>query len=119
MAAKPADDGSKKKVTNAMAAAEQWNTRCITEEQAPHKWNEAWGQMFSGGIPHEYADRIAYLEKELQSCPPLHLAPKYGVGPPFKETGARDYRIKNMHGPPKYSAAELDKYNAENARAKR
>ena len=46
---------------NPMAEAANWNARCITEEQAPVKWTEAWGQMFPGSIPHDYAERIEFL----------------------------------------------------------
>ncbi len=52
---------------NPMAEAANWNARCITEEQAPVKWTEAWGQMFPGSIPHDYAERIEFLENELKS----------------------------------------------------
>ncbi len=103
------------KLKNPMAEAANWNARCITEEEAPHKWNEAWGQMFSGGIPHEYPERIAYLENELKNCPPVKPLPKYGLGSPFKEPG-RKKKVKYNNGAITYTNEELDAYNASNGR---
>ena len=48
-----------------MAEAANHTQRCLTEEEAPHKWNEAWGQLFSGGIPHDYKDRVEFLSLDL------------------------------------------------------
>ena len=37
------------------------------ELEAPHKWNNAWGEFFRvpGGVPQEYNERIEYIEAEL------------------------------------------------------
>jgi hypothetical protein len=118
MAAKaPAADAKGKKALNPMAEAANWNARCITEEEAPHKWNEAWGQMFSGGIPHDYAERIAYLERELKGCPPLETPPKYGCGPAFVEPVKRTKK-QPSDGKLTWTNEELDAYNEENKRAR-
>lgn len=92
---------------NPMAEAANWNARCITEEEAPHKWNEAWGQLFDSGIPHDYAERIEFLEKELSSCPKLNHLPKYGVGEPFREA-LPNFRKKPFDMPTQYTTEELD-----------
>ena len=79
-----------------MADAANWNARCITEMEAPHKWAEAWGQMFQTEIPHEYKDRVAYLEKELKALPELKAYPKYGGSEPFPTFQKEDHRRKKM-----------------------
>jgi len=121
MADKKAADPSTVKskiMKNPMAEAANWNARCITEEEAPHKWNEAWGQMFSGGIPHDYPNRIAFLQEELKNCPELKALPKYGCGPAFVETGAQNFRVKGK-GRALFTDAELDAYNLANKKGPR
>ena len=96
---------------NPMAEAANWNARCLTEEEAPHKWTEAWGQMFSNGIPHDYRERIDFLEKELANCPDQPEIPKYGVGPAFKEMGQKNNKQSFHDDGPGFSDEELDRYN--------
>ena len=110
--------GKSKIMKNPMAEAANWNARCITEDEAPHKWNEAWGQMFGGGIPHEYPDRIAFLKEELKNCPVVAPLPKYGCGPAFGNYGAPNFRVKGK-AKTVYSNAELDAYNAANGKGPR
>ena len=86
----------KKKASNPEAEAKNWEQRVLTEQEAPHKWNEAWGSLFNNGVPHEYNARIKYLEEELKKMPGGKALPKYGVGEPIKEMGFRDYRRKKM-----------------------
>ena len=74
---------------NPMAEAANWEARCVTEEEAPHKWNEAWGQMFTSGIPHDYAERIEFLENELKQCSALERPPKYGGSAPSSHGGCK------------------------------
>jgi hypothetical protein len=101
-----ADEKNVKK--NPMAEAANWNARCITEEEAPHKWNESWGTMFTNNIPHNYVERIEYLENELESYSPVEMPPKYGVGPAFPKFGAPDYRKKPFNPPTTFTDEELD-----------
>lgn len=81
---------------NPMADAANWNARVITEIEAPHKWNEAWGQMFQTEIPHDYKERIKYLEEELRQLPNIKPYPKYGGSEPFPTLGGSDNRRKKM-----------------------
>jgi len=90
--------GTPQREKNPMADAANWNARVLTEIDAPHKWNEAWGQMFEGSVPHDYIERIKFLENELKNCPPVKALPKYGVGEPFPKLGSKDYRRKKMFG---------------------
>lgn len=89
---------TKKKVSNPLADAKNWEQRLITEQEAPHKWNEAWGELFDNGVPHEYSKRIKYLEEQLKTVPPLKPLPKYGLGSGFKEIGigGQDCRKKKL-----------------------
>jgi len=41
----------------------------ITEMEAPHNWNAAWGEFFAKGVPIEYGERIKYLEEEMKKYP--------------------------------------------------
>ena len=72
---------------NPMSEAVTWNDRILTEIEAPHKWNEAWGSMFQSEVPHDYKERISYLEKELKSLPTVKPYPKYGGGDPLPTYG--------------------------------
>lgn len=83
---------------NFHAAAQNWEQRVRGELEAPHKWNETWGQLFSGGTPTTYPDRVRHLEEELKKIPPdrRQLPPKYGVGEPFQEIRGQDFRRKKM-----------------------
>jgi hypothetical protein len=40
--------------------------RVKTELESGRKWDENWGTLFNGEVPHNYTDRIKYLEKELK-----------------------------------------------------
>ena len=94
-----ADDKKKEKQSNPEADAKNWEQRLHTEQEAPQKWNEAWGELFNtSGVPHEYGKRIQYLENKLQTIPVVQAIPKYGIGQPFKEVGAKDFRRKKMFG---------------------
>ena len=112
-----ADNEKNKK--NPMAEAANWNARCVTEEEAPHKWNEAWGQMFSTGIPHDYGERIEFLENELKQCPPLERPPKYGGSAAFPRMGAPSFVKIPYEAPTWFSDEVLDKTWAEMQKRKR
>ena len=71
-----------------------WEQRLLTEMEAPHKWNEAWGDLFSYGVPIEYSERIKYLEYELKNMKPPPIAIKAGEG--YKDIGNKDYKRKKM-----------------------
>jgi len=87
-----ADKKAVKKDSNPMADAANWNARCITEMEAPHKWAEAWGQLFQAEIPYEYKDRIAYLQRELNALPAVTPYPKYGGSEPYPTFAETDTR---------------------------
>ncbi len=86
----------KAKVPNPLADLKNWEQRLITEQEAPHKWAEAWGELFDNGVPHAYDSRIKHLEEQVKKIPAIKALPKYGVGQPFKEIGGNDYRRKKM-----------------------
>ena len=104
---------------NPMAEAANWNARCITEEQAPVKWTEAWGQMFSGSIPHDYGERIEFLENELRTCPEVQRPPKYGVGKPFSRYGAPVFNHQDPITATQFTNKELDETWAAMQKRKR
>ncbi len=84
---------------NFHADAQNWEQRVKGELEAPHKWNETWGQLFSGGAPTSYPERTQYLQDELKNIPleRRKLPPKYGVGAPFVEIKAgQDFRRKKL-----------------------
>ena len=89
-----------KKAPNPEADAKNWEQRLKSEQEAPHKWNEAWGSEFNHGVPHDYEQRIKHFQDVLHSKPPLNVLPKYGVGPAFKEPPSSDFRRKKMFGQP-------------------
>jgi hypothetical protein len=91
-----AEEKKAAKQSNPLADAKNWEQRLITEQEAPHKWNESWGELFNSGVPHEYNQRIKYLEDQLKTIPATKTLPKYGVGQAFKEIGNNDYRRKKM-----------------------
>lgn len=93
---KPAGKGGSRQPKNPLAEAKNWEQRLIIEQEAPHKWNEAWGSLFDNGLPHEYSARIKTLQEQLKDIPNVKVLPKYGVGKPFKELGARDYKRKKL-----------------------
>ena len=90
---------------NFHADAQNWEQRVKGELEAPHKWNETWGQLFVRDVPFEYGDRAKYLQEELKKIPPERraLPPKYGVGAPFPEvkTGI-DNRRRKLNFEPEY-----------------
>jgi hypothetical protein len=87
---------AEKKEVNPLALAKNWEDRIKSETDSVHAWNEAWGGLFNQGIPHEYEERKKHLEKQLAETPNIHALPKYGLGQPFKELGARDFKRKKM-----------------------
>lgn len=89
------DEGRAKK--NPMADAKNFESTVKTEMEAPHKWNETWGELFFNGVPFEYPDRIAYLEDQLRKVGgAVKLPPKYGTGPPLKDIKMVSYKRKKM-----------------------
>jgi hypothetical protein len=66
------------------------------ETESVHAWNEAWGSLFNNGVPHDYEERKKYLAEQIQHMPNTHALPRYGLGQPFKELGARDFKRKKM-----------------------
>lgn len=100
---------TEKKENNPEAVAKNWEQRLKTEQEAPHTWADSWGQLFDNGVPHEYNARIAYFEKKLKSMPNVQSLPKYGMGEPFKEVGAKDCRRRRMFTDETYSEEELQK----------
>lgn len=52
--------------------------------------------MFDTGIPHEYPERIKFLQEELKALPEIKPFPKYGLGAPFPTFGSTDNRRKKM-----------------------
>ena len=85
-----------KKAPNPEADAKNWEQRLKSEQEAPHRWNEAWGSQFNSGVPHDYTDRVKYFQGVLNSKPPLLVPPKYGVGAAFKEPPSNDFKRKKM-----------------------
>ena len=69
----------KKKVADPQAQAKNWEDRLKIESEAPHKWNENWGELFPSGVPHDYSERIKYLEAEVNKMPVGQVLPKYIV----------------------------------------
>lgn len=88
-----------KKAANPEADAKNWEQRLKSEQEAPHKWNEAWGSLFNNGVPHDYKEKIEYYKAVLNSKPPAKVPPKYGLGAGFKEPGA-DFKRKKMFRDP-------------------
>lgn len=91
-----AGDDKKKKEVNPLALAKNWEDRIKSETESVHAWNEAWGTLFNDGVPHDYEERKRYIENKLESMPKINSLPKYGLGQPFKELGARDFKRKKM-----------------------
>lgn len=91
-----AAETKEKKVPNALADAKNWEQRLITEQEAPHKWAEAWGSLFDNGIPHEYDARIKFLEEKVKAMPNSKPLPKYGCGGAFKEVNPTKHRRQKM-----------------------
>jgi hypothetical protein len=85
-----------KKLVNPEAEQKNWEQRLKTEGEVVHKWNEAWGSLFDSGVPHDYDARVQYLKQKLKDTQTVQALPKYGVGPPFREVGQRDYKRKKM-----------------------
>jgi hypothetical protein len=106
-----------KRAKNPMAEAANHLARCNTEQEAPHKWNEAWGQLFSGAIPHEYPARIEFLENELKELPAMGALPKYGTGAPFREVDFGRYNKKGFKDATSFTNEELDEFNRTNRRS--
>ncbi len=71
-------------------AAKNWEQRLKTEYEAPHKWNEAWGELFNRGIPGEYKEKIEYLKDELKRQPETKCT--YAPGEAFKELSLLSYK---------------------------
>lgn len=95
-----AEDNKGKKQTNPLAEAKNWDDRLKKEADAPHRWNETWGELFDNGVPNEYDARKKYFEKKLEEIPAVKILPRYGVGEAFKEIGGKDYRRKKFPLPP-------------------
>ena len=93
-----AEEKKAAKQSNPLADAKNWEQRLITEQEAPHRWTESWGELFDSGVPHDYDKRIKYLEDKIKTIPAVKPLPKYGVGQPFKEIGGNDHRRKKMFG---------------------
>jgi hypothetical protein len=91
-----AGDDKKKKEVNPLALAKNWEDRVKAETESVHAWNEAWGTLFNNGVPHDYEERKKYLTEQIHQMPHTQALPKYGLGQPFKEVGARDYKRKKM-----------------------
>lgn len=85
---------------NPLADAKNFEVSCKTEAEAPHKWNETWGQLFFKGVPFEYPDRIAYLENELKKLGGVTCPNKYGTGEKFHDATLTDFRRKKMFRDP-------------------
>lgn len=51
--------------------------------------------MFDTGIPHDYPERIKFLQEELKALPEMKPF-KYGLGAPFPTFGSTDNRRKKM-----------------------
>lgn len=89
--------GSSKVIGNTTSDVANWEQRIKNELESCHKWNEAWGEMFSNGVPFDYQGRIEYLRQELsKSKGSTSLPPKYGAGKPFKEIIQRDHRRRKF-----------------------
>jgi len=71
-------------------AAKNWEGRLRTEYEAPHKWNEAWGELFNNGIPGEYGARAEFLKKEIDAQPTVEV--KYPDGSNFPKFGQNESR---------------------------
>lgn len=71
-------------------AAKNWEQRLKTEYEAPHKWNEAWGELFNRGIPGEYKERMEFLKNELKLQPVTKCT--YAPGEAFKELSLLSYK---------------------------
>lgn len=89
-------EDKKAKQPNPLAEAKNWEDRLRTEQEAIHKWNEAWGGLFKDNVPHEYDDRLNYLKSKLQEMPKVQALPKYGVAQPIKEFAMKDHKRKKM-----------------------
>jgi hypothetical protein len=72
------------------ADAKNWESRLRTEYEAPHKWNEAWGELFSRGIPGEYGARIEFLKDELSKQPKTEKT--FQDGQAFPKFGTIEFR---------------------------
>lgn len=89
-----------KKAPNPEADAKNWEQRLRSEQEAPHKWDEAWGSLFNNGVPHDYNARIKHYEAILKSKPAPQVPSKYGVGQAFKEPKNCDFKRKKMFQDP-------------------
>ncbi|KAJ1440536.1 hypothetical protein B484DRAFT_443414 [Ochromonadaceae sp. CCMP2298] len=98
MAAAAAADGAGKKAPNPEADCKNWEQRLRSEQEAPTKWNEAWGSLFDNGVPHEQVARIKHYEQVLTTRPLLAMPSKYGVGAAFKEPNIYNNKRKKMFG---------------------
>lgn len=83
MAAEAAPKGGQGGAGMTAGDAKNWEVRLKTEYEAPHKWNEAWGELFNRGIPGEYKERMEYLKDELSRQPKTELSITPGAG--FKD----------------------------------
>ncbi len=55
-----------KKKDNTVDAMRNWEQRIISEMESVHKWNDNWTELFDTGVPHDYKQRIEFLEKEVK-----------------------------------------------------
>ena len=99
-AAASQEKGKSRIPKNPEAEAKNYEQTCKTETEAPHKWNETWGQLFFKGVPFEYPERIAHLENELKQLGGNNPPPKFGTGERFKDATLVDFRRKKMFRDP-------------------
>lgn len=95
---KMADKGKEPKASGGAGmtadAAKNWEGRLRTEYEAPHKWNEAWGELFNNGIPGEYGARAEFLSNELNNLPKTSLDYKDGSAfPKFGQVESRKQKF--------------------------
>jgi hypothetical protein len=94
MAAK--EEAKKNKESNPEAEAKNWEDRVRTEQEAPHRWAETWGELFDNGVPHTYDERIKHLESKLEKMPKKQDIPKYGHGNKIHEVSLSDHKRKKF-----------------------
>jgi len=94
MADKKKDEGKKAGggggVGMSTSQAKNWEQRLRTEMEAPHKWTEAWGELFNNGVPTEYTARVEFLKEELKKHKKSEI--KYTDGSAFPTYGAPSFR---------------------------
>eukprot|EP01041_Mallomonas_annulata_P005586 gene5586-11261_t len=66
-AAQPPADDKAKSERNFVADQQNWEQRVKSELESATKWNDNWGELFKGDVPHDYEGRIKHLEEQLKS----------------------------------------------------